>query len=347
LGNIRLSYQDANGDGDIDVTNDPMTTEIVEENNYYPFGLEHKGYNDVVSANVNSVASKFGFQDVEFEEALGLNLHEMDLRQYDPAIARWTGIDPVTHYEYSTYTAFDNNPVFWADPSGADSWSYVGNGMYRNDRTNEETDDWQRAINDTQSHFGNDQNTDPPVINVYVFDKPNQPNDNYRKANYTALIFVEVDGYLYQYTGSSYPDSKRNEDETEHNTVAEGEHDFNNESGHKGGTQKGLNVVDGNGNRNAPGKDPDGNDVTMQYVNVHTGYKTRRYSEGCPTICPSDYDGFTSHFNWDNGKTGNSQGSIFIYRGTHPESLNQLNDILTRYEAQNKAVQKILSERGY
>jgi hypothetical protein len=45
----------------------------------------------------------------------------MDFRDYDPAIARWTGIDPVTHHNMSPYMAFDGNPVFWADPSGADS----------------------------------------------------------------------------------------------------------------------------------------------------------------------------------------------------------------------------------
>ena len=45
----------------------------------------------------------------------------MDVRSYDPAIGRFTGIDPVVHHSMSTYTAFDNNPVFWADPSGANS----------------------------------------------------------------------------------------------------------------------------------------------------------------------------------------------------------------------------------
>ncbi len=67
------------------------------------------------------MAKKFKYNGIEFEEALGMNLYEMDLRQYDPAIARWTSIDPVTHHSMSPYTAFDNNPVFWADPSGADS----------------------------------------------------------------------------------------------------------------------------------------------------------------------------------------------------------------------------------
>jgi hypothetical protein len=34
---------------------------------------------------------------------------------------RWVVIDPVVHYDFSPYNAFDNNPVFWADPSGANS----------------------------------------------------------------------------------------------------------------------------------------------------------------------------------------------------------------------------------
>lgn len=48
LGNIRLSYKDSDGNGSIDAN-----TEIVEENNYYPFGLEHKGYNYVVNGSEN------------------------------------------------------------------------------------------------------------------------------------------------------------------------------------------------------------------------------------------------------------------------------------------------------
>jgi hypothetical protein len=43
----------------------------------------------------------------------------MNARQYDPAIGRFTSIDPIVHHSQSTYAAFDNNPAFWADPSGA------------------------------------------------------------------------------------------------------------------------------------------------------------------------------------------------------------------------------------
>lgn len=109
LGNTRLSYKDNNG-----------TLEIIEENNYYPFGLKHNGYNNGISANTNTVASKFKFNGKEQEKALGYNLYEMDVRSLDPALGRWTTIDPVTHHNISTYNAFDNNPVLFADPSGAD-----------------------------------------------------------------------------------------------------------------------------------------------------------------------------------------------------------------------------------
>ncbi|SNY94328.1 RHS repeat-associated core domain-containing protein [Flagellimonas pacifica] len=130
--------------------------------NYYPFGLRHKGYNNVVSSNANSVASKFKYNGIELEESLGLNLYEMDLRQYDPAIARWTSIDPIVHWEFSTYQAFDNNPVFFADPSGADSIYNFETGQYV---INGEEVSFGEALayanGGGNSDGSNDNNTDP------------------------------------------------------------------------------------------------------------------------------------------------------------------------------------------
>lgn len=53
----------------------------------------------------------------------------MDFRSYDPAIGRFNGIDPVTHYSQGTSVAFDNNPIYWADPSGADAFNYDGSTL--------------------------------------------------------------------------------------------------------------------------------------------------------------------------------------------------------------------------
>lgn len=127
VGNIRLSYADSNHDGAID-----ETTEIIEQSHYYPFGLKMKGFNTTITANGNNVAQRFKYNGVEFEEALGLDLYEMDVRQYDPALARWTSIDPVVHWSMSTYTGFDNNPIFWSDPSGADAVYNWGKKRYEN-----------------------------------------------------------------------------------------------------------------------------------------------------------------------------------------------------------------------
>ncbi|UJH68662.1 DUF6443 domain-containing protein [Allomuricauda sp. SCSIO 65647] len=143
LGNVRLSYTDNNG-----------ILEIVEESNYYPFGLKHKGYNDGVSSLGNDVAQKWKYNGVELDETTGL--YEMDLRQYDPAIARWTSIDPVTHYSASTYNAFDNNPIFFADPSGADSESFWQNVFRARDRDGQTLADLSGGDNFEESDGSND-----------------------------------------------------------------------------------------------------------------------------------------------------------------------------------------------
>lgn len=119
--NVRLSYTDANGNGSID----PLS-EIVEENNYYPFGLKHKGYNGNVSSLGNSTAKKFKFQGQELDESLGYNMYEFELRHYDPAIGRFVTTDPYEQFQ-SPYLAMGNNPVIAFDPDGGNCVDANGN----------------------------------------------------------------------------------------------------------------------------------------------------------------------------------------------------------------------------
>ncbi len=114
LGNIRLSYNDANGDGVI------TTSEIIEENNYYPFGLKHKGYNKIVNSNGNSVANKRKFGGNELQDELGLGWYDITARNYDPALGRWMNLDPLAEEmtRHSPYNYAFNNPVFYIDPDG-------------------------------------------------------------------------------------------------------------------------------------------------------------------------------------------------------------------------------------
>src|SRR5690554_6989067 len=88
LGNVRLSYADVNKNGTIE-----PASEILEENNYYPFGLLHKGYNEVVNSNRNEAAEKYKFNSKEYQDELGLNVTAMDFRQYDAALGRFYSMD--------------------------------------------------------------------------------------------------------------------------------------------------------------------------------------------------------------------------------------------------------------
>ena len=118
---------------------------IVEENNYYPFGLKHKGYNNNVSANVNSVAKKFKYQGQELAEELEYNMHEFQLRHYDATIGRFVTTDPYEQF-MSPYVAMGNNPVVSFDPDGGQCFDANGNQItcpegelydeYRNNKDN-------------------------------------------------------------------------------------------------------------------------------------------------------------------------------------------------------------------
>lgn len=94
--------------------------EIIEENNYYPFGLKHKGYNGNVSANVNRVASKFKYNGKELNDELGLDWYDFGARNYDPALGRWMNLDPLAekYYSWGTYHSVFNNPIRFVDPDG-------------------------------------------------------------------------------------------------------------------------------------------------------------------------------------------------------------------------------------
>src|SRR5690554_73319 len=128
LGNNRLVYADLDGNGVIN-----PATEIVEENNYYPFGLKHQGYN-----NLPGDGYKYKFLNKEYEDSFGLNVTETDFRQYDAAIGRFNVMDALSELapNYTPYRYGFNNPVFWSDPSGLfESWDaarryQLSNGLY-------------------------------------------------------------------------------------------------------------------------------------------------------------------------------------------------------------------------
>ncbi|MEM7086261.1 MAG: DUF6443 domain-containing protein [Bacteroidota bacterium] len=116
LGNVRLSYGDSNLDGAI------TQSEIIEESNYYPFGLKQKGYNNTVSSNGNALAQQWKFGGKELSSELGLETYDFGARNYDAALGRWFVVDALAEAEgqifNSPYVYGMNNPIFYNDPDG-------------------------------------------------------------------------------------------------------------------------------------------------------------------------------------------------------------------------------------
>ncbi|WP_298547101.1 RHS repeat-associated core domain-containing protein [uncultured Aquimarina sp.] len=82
---------------------------------YYPFGLQHKGYNDLIVSEHN-----YGFGGKEEQDELDLAWIDITARNYDPAIGRWMNIDPLAEKmrRHSPYNYAFDNPIFFVDPDG-------------------------------------------------------------------------------------------------------------------------------------------------------------------------------------------------------------------------------------
>ena len=125
---------------------------------YAPLHIAHTS-NTEHSREKKSDAGRYQYKynGKELQTELGLNMYDMDMRDYDPAIGRWVNQDPIIHYSMSPYTAFDNNPVFFADPSGADAEGFENaDGL-----THEQ---WMKATR--PSRGGNDQASNYRRVNL-------------------------------------------------------------------------------------------------------------------------------------------------------------------------------------
>lgn len=114
LSNIRLFYSDNNDDGSITLS------EIRKENHYYPFGLQHRGYNTSISGNEYI----YGFGNTEKQDELNLKWYDFGARNYDAALGRWMNFDPMSEFmrAQSNYNFAFNNPIYYSDKYGFIPW---------------------------------------------------------------------------------------------------------------------------------------------------------------------------------------------------------------------------------
>ncbi|WP_162143023.1 DUF6443 domain-containing protein [Chryseobacterium gregarium] len=130
LGNVRVSYfKNASG-----------SAEVLEKNDYYPFGLKHEG-NTLSLANP---AYTYQYGGKELQKETGWS--DFGARMYMPDIARWGVIDPLaeTSRRVNPYNYAYNNPISFVDPDGRkamavdEGWSWnvpTGSGWF-NERRN-------------------------------------------------------------------------------------------------------------------------------------------------------------------------------------------------------------------
>ncbi|WP_395061980.1 RHS repeat domain-containing protein [Flavobacterium sp.] len=103
LGNVRSSYTKNSTTGNLD---------IIEESHFYPFGLKHSGYNNTILTSGNSDAQKYKFEEQERQDELNLNLDSFKYRNYDYAIGRFLGVDPLSEkYNWQSNYSFCSNQV--------------------------------------------------------------------------------------------------------------------------------------------------------------------------------------------------------------------------------------------
>lgn len=138
LGNVRLSY----------TKNSSGTAVVLEENNYYPFGLKHDGYN---TGNTGNPSYTHKYNGKELQEN---GMLDYGWRNYQPELGRWFGIDQLAEQYHTTspYAYVANNPINIFDPDGRANESWLS------DMPQWFQDMWNATPSGTNSYWYNQGN---------------------------------------------------------------------------------------------------------------------------------------------------------------------------------------------
>lgn len=107
LGNNRVVFKD-DGSG---------VAEVVQESHFYPFGMAMKGEWGQTKVTPEQ---NYLYNGKELDTDFGLDWYHYGFRMYDPAIGRFTGVDPISDKfpALSTFNYASNNPISNIDLHG-------------------------------------------------------------------------------------------------------------------------------------------------------------------------------------------------------------------------------------
>jgi RHS repeat-associated protein len=104
LGNVRVVFRPSG-----------TSTEVMDYNNYFPFGMKMTPY-----LCQSTTDNKYQYNGKEQQTDFGLNWYDYGARFYDPAIGRWHSVDPLAENDraWSPFNYARNNPIRYIDPDG-------------------------------------------------------------------------------------------------------------------------------------------------------------------------------------------------------------------------------------
>lgn len=184
---------------------------IVQQTDYYPFGMDIKSYS-------NGAENKYRYNGKEIQDDVingkSLQWYEYGARFYDPTVPHFLQVDPHAdkYYNTSPYAYCLNNPLRYIDPNGKDgdveinkdkmkisvSVYIYGSGASDKQATKMQTaimSDWNKGFSYTDSKTGQKYAVNFDVkVQVYNKDNPKEGPGLFSDKNnpFSTSNFIEV-----------------------------------------------------------------------------------------------------------------------------------------------------------
>lgn len=125
LGNVRVTLSDRKLSTIVGAKPQNYRPDILTHNNYYPFGMAQTG-----RYYAGSNDYRYGFNGKEKDDSFGQTSYDYGFRIYNPAIAKFLSVDPLTssYPSWSPYPFAMNRPIDGIDLDGLE---YLNKTVYR------------------------------------------------------------------------------------------------------------------------------------------------------------------------------------------------------------------------